>query len=224
MKNLALIGSILSFSSFTLVAKVSESDYINVESVNYSQGSYFISEHYSSSMKNSNQHPSAYNKISRNRGMNKQNLNSFVQKLSSDLFDNVRYITDSTPIAVSSFVMLDGDLNNSDILGKQISESFVHEIYKYGIPIVDFKVMDFMRVTPDGDFIISRDFLELNADLPIQFVLIGTLVKNQTGYFVNTRIVNVRSKLVAASAQGFIPSYIASTLMSRNTRDGVRIQ
>ncbi|SFC26021.1 FlgO family outer membrane protein [Pseudoalteromonas denitrificans] len=223
MKHLVLISIILSSCNYEVLAQGSKHDYINVKSVNIAQGTHFRKELYSSSMQGWNGHPAAYNQIARVGRVNQHNIQSFVKKISGELLENLKYVSDETPLAVSSFVMLDGELMDSDIVGRQISESFIHEIYKAGIPVIDFKVTDYMRVTPDGDFILSRDFLELKDNLPIQYVLVGTLVRHRSGHIVNVRIVGIRSKAVVASAQGFIPEYITAGLIGENIRDGVRV-
>jgi hypothetical protein len=47
--------------------------------------------------------------------------------------------------------------------------------------IIDFKTTDYAGVTPTGDFVLRRDFLELTANFPLEYVLTGTLVKHQGG-------------------------------------------
>jgi hypothetical protein len=80
-----------------------------------------------------------------------------------------------------------------------------------------------------GDFVLSRDFLDLNNSTPIQYVLTGTMTKHQGGFIVNARMLGMESNVVVASAQSFIPFYIVDALIpsgsSRQNEvvDGVRI-
>ncbi len=150
-----------------------------------------------------------------------KDINYYVRGLMQELVGNMKYVNSSTPIAVTSFVMLDGDFQQSDILGKQLSESFIHEVHKYGIPVIDFKTTDFVRVTPNGDFVFSKDYLELSGDLPIKYAVAGTLTKQQSGYLVNARIIGIESKAVVASAQGFLPSSVTNSLVSKSFNDGL---
>lgn len=140
-----------------------------------------------------------------------------------DLVGNLQYVNASTPIAVTSFVFLDSDYEKSDLVGKQLSESFIHEVHKFGIPVLDFKTTDFIRVSPDGDFILSKDYLELSGELPIKYALTGTLVKHLAGYMVNARVIGLQSKAVVASAQGFLPSNVINSLISSNLNDGIPV-
>ncbi len=142
------------------------------------------------------------------------NINFYMRGLMQDLVSNLQYVNNTTPIAVTSFSFLDSDLEQTSLLGNQIAESLMHEIHKVGIPVLDFKVADSLRVTQQGDFISSRDFNELNANIPIRYIVTGNLVKHQGGYLVNARVVGLSSKAVVASAQSFIPAHVAKALLS----------
>lgn len=142
------------------------------------------------------------------------NINYYVRGLMQDLVGNLQYVNSTTPIAVTTFVLLDGNYNETNLLGKQIAESLIHEVHKFGIPVIDFKTTDYIRVTPDGDFILSKDYLELKDGLPIRYVIAGTLVKHQEGFLVNARILGVESKAVVASAQHYIPANVSKALLA----------
>lgn len=142
-----------------------------------------------------------------------RNINFYVRGMMQDLTANIEKVNDKTPLAVSSFIYLDGQDDESSLLGNQISESLIHEIHKVGIPVLDHKVTDYMRVTEKGDFIISRDFNEITPNLAVSYVVTGNLVKHQGGYLVNARIVGIKEKNVVASAQSFIPRTTARALL-----------
>ncbi len=143
-----------------------------------------------------------------------RNINFYMRGLMQDLVSNLQYVNESTPIAVTSFVFLDGDYQKSSLLGNQMSESLMHEIHKVGIPVLDFKVTNSLRITQDGDFISSRDFNDLTSDIPIRYIVTGNLVKHQGGYLVNARVVGISSKAIVGSAQSFIPAHVAKALLS----------
>lgn len=161
-----------------------------------------------------------------NKGSVKEikNINHYVRGLMHQLADNIKYVNQKTPIAVMSFVLLDSDLQKTTLVGNQIAESFVHEIHKFGLPVLDYKTTDFFRISEEGDFIFSRDYMELRADLPIDYVLSGTLTKHQKGYLVNARIIGIKSKAVVASAQGLIPDYAIKSLQNTKSNDGIPLR
>ncbi|WP_031572015.1 FlgO family outer membrane protein [Rheinheimera texasensis] len=140
------------------------------------------------------------------------NVNHYVQSMMHDLVANLDLVNPQMVIGMTSFVYLDGPYDQTDLLGNQLSESFMHEVHQFGLGVVDFKTTDYIRVTPQGDFVFSRDFMELKEEQPIEFVLGGTLVRHQGGTLINARLVSVASKKVAATAQGFIPQHVVDAL------------
>ncbi|MFC3031867.1 FlgO family outer membrane protein [Pseudoalteromonas fenneropenaei] len=153
-----------------------------------------------------------------------KNINHYIRAVMQDLVTNLQYVNQKTPIAVASFVYLDADFNSTTLLGNQIAEGFVHELHQFGIPVIDFKTTDFMRITPQGDFVFSRDYLELSQDMPFQYVMAGTLVNHTDGVLVNARVVGINSKAVVGTAQGFIPQKVIDELNSKDELDGVTLK
>lgn len=154
----------------------------------------------------------------------RKNINHYVRGIMQNMADNLQYVNSKTPLAVSSFIFLDDNYNDATLLGNQIAESFMHELHSFGVPVIDFKTTGYMRVTPGGDFVFSRDYLELSQDQNFTHVLAGTLVKHQGGVLVNARIVGVTSKAIVGSAQGFIPQSVIDALSSSNSSDGIMLK
>lgn len=152
------------------------------------------------------------------------NINHYVRGVMQSLVANFKPMNNKTTVGVSSFVFVDSDLNQTSLLGNQIAESFIHELHQFGIPVVDFKLAGALRITPDGDFIFSRDVRDLTGSQAIQYILSGTLVKHRDGYLVNARIIDLASKAVAATAQGFIPEHIAKALRQHSGTDRVMLR
>ncbi len=153
-----------------------------------------------------------------------KNINHYVRGLMQDMVGNIDYVNGKTPMAVTSFVFLDSNYQESSLLGNQLAESFIHELHKFGVPVIDFKTTDYIRVAPNGDFIFSRDYLELKTMHPMEYVLGGTLVKHQGGVLINARIVGIKSKAVVASAQGILPAHIVEALMPTQENDGIPLR
>ena len=112
-------------------------------------------------------------------------LSEYVEQMAMGLMDSFQAYATETKIAVTSFVDLNGDLQSTNMLGNQISESFIYEIQQYGIPVIDFKVMEFIEVNKNGDFVFSRDDQKLAESLKADYILSGTLVYTASGVVVN---------------------------------------
>lgn len=158
-----------------------------------------------------------------------RHIGDYVKNLTQDLISNMEYVSAKTPMAVTHFALLDSDLQQTNLLGQQMAESFVHELHKFRVPVLDFKATDYIRVTEQGDFLLSRDYLDLNSSLPIEYVLTGTMAKHQGGVMVNARILGIESRAVVASAQMLIPFYVVDALIPSDgaqkpgSRDGVKL-
>lgn len=158
-----------------------------------------------------------------------KHIGDYVKALTQDLIANMEFVSNKTPVGVTHFALLDSDLQQTNLLGQQMAESFVHELHKFRIPVIDYKATDFIRITEGGDFVLTRDYLELDAGLPMEYVLTGTMAKHQGGVMVNARIIGIQSRAVVASAQMLIPFYVADALIPSDgsergrMRDGVKL-
>ena len=158
-----------------------------------------------------------------------KHIGDYVKNMTQDLIANMEYVNEKTPIGVTHFALIDTDLQTTDLLGRQMAESFVHELHKFRVPVIDFKATDYIRITTDGDFVLSRDYRELSSGLPIEYVLTGTMAKHQGGVLVNARILGIESRAVVASAQMLVPFYVVDALIpsdgsqQNGMRDGVRL-
>ncbi|MFT2092614.1 FlgO family outer membrane protein [Paraglaciecola sp. 2405UD69-4] len=152
------------------------------------------------------------------------NINNYIKALTKELMSNLENVSSTTPVAIVSFVMLDSDYNQSNVLGNQIAESLIHEIHTHGIPVIDFKTTGYVRVTEQGDFAFSKDYEDFGTKLPADYVVGGTLAKHKEGYLVNARIVNFESKSVVATAQNFIPNDVANALEADMYKDETKLE
>ena len=158
-----------------------------------------------------------------------KHIGDYVKNMTQDLIANMEYVNDKTPIGVTHFALLDTNLQQTDLLGRQMAESFVHELHKFRVPVIDFKATEYIRITEDGDFVLSRDYLELSSSLPSEYVLTGTMTKHQGGVLVNARILGMQSRAVVASAQMLVPFYVVDALIpsdgseQNGMRDGVKL-
>ncbi|PKG99142.1 FlgO family outer membrane protein [Paraglaciecola sp. MB-3u-78] len=152
-----------------------------------------------------------------NQNSQEHDINYYVRSLMQDLVANLQYVNSTTPVAIVSFVMLDSDYNDSNLLGIQIAESLIHEVHKFGIPVIDFKTTGFIRVTEQGDFAFSKDYEDFTGDMPARYIVGGTMLKHTDGYLINARIVGVKSQAVVASAQSFIPNSVSDPILMMST-------
>ncbi len=147
-------------------------------------------------------------------------LDFFVESMTEDLMVSNTSVSARTPIAVTSFVDLQS-MDATNWLGNSVSEGFIHQFQRRGFKVVDFKTTGSIQVTQQGDFAFSRDWKDLAQEQEIQYILTGTMLRQEGGVLVNARV-------VVATAQGFLPAdrigRDLDTLNSIRTQDGVLIR
>ncbi|MFT7259180.1 MAG: TolB-like protein [Glaciecola sp.] len=141
-----------------------------------------------------------------------KSLQDYAGQLSMQLLRNSAGMNKNDLIGVASFVRLDRSLQQTNILGNQLAEYFISEIQQFGLAVVDFKMASGLKVTQRGDFVFSRDSLELAQDMKMDHMLSGTMIDKQKGVQINARIISVKNNRVVASASVLIPHFIAQSL------------
>lgn len=155
-----------------------------------------------------------------------QQLAMIVNNMAGQLVADSQYISADSPLAVTSFVMLD-TLEDTNWLGNQLAESLISQMHSRGFKVVEYKSTGHIKVTPHGDYVFSRNWKDLKKLHQIDYVLTGTMTRQDDGVTVNARIIGMRSDVVVATAQGFIPSSVlgdSSSLNRLRMKDGMLLR
>ena len=132
-------------------------------------------------------------------------INQLVSTLSDQLTLNKNFnnITDPV-IAITSFVCLE-NFKATTRLSNILSENLIHEMQVRGYKVIDFKMMEKIKIDKDGDFLFSRDVEKLRKTLNINYALTGTYTEYKDGTVINARIIDLKSHIVLSTGQVFIP-------------------
>jgi TolB-like protein len=133
-------------------------------------------------------------------------------ELAEQLVKNASIRLNSAKVGITNLVGVTGQYDQSSPLSMVLSEQLVQELHSRDLSVLDFKATDFIRVTPKGDFALTRDYLELDEIMPITHVLVGTLSHHRDGVMANARLVNINTNEVASVAQVFIPEFAVRQL------------
>ncbi|MEF1261657.1 FlgO family outer membrane protein [Vibrio harveyi] len=132
-------------------------------------------------------------------------MDFFIESMTEELMVSNVAVSSRTPVAITSFVDLQ-NMDSTNWLGNSVSEGFIHQFQRRGFKVVDFKTTGSIQVN----------------------VLTGTMLRQEGGVLVNARIVGMQSRIVVATAQGFLPAdrigRDLDTLNSIRTQDGVLIR
>ncbi|WP_414827868.1 FlgO family outer membrane protein [Alteromonas sp. H39] len=139
-------------------------------------------------------------------------LNDYASQLAMSLMDNATRLTHQDLIGVASFVRLNRSLQETTVLGNQLSEYLIAELQTFGLSVVDFKLASGLAVTPYGDLALSRDGVDLARQVAMDHIVTGTLIEDARGVRVNARIIAVDNRQIVASATLYIPAFMVTSL------------
>ena len=133
-----------------------------------------------------------------------------ISTLAYRLLSSSHNLNAQSAIAVSGFVDQQ-DYTSQDDFSRFLSETMMYQLNQYGLKVIDFKTLPYIRITPQGDISTSRDYRQLSSNVDAEYILQGTITNVVGGRLVNARLVSMADHSVNASAQQFIPSYLVST-------------
>lgn len=96
---------------------------------------------------------------------------------------------------------------NGDTLqavGYALSEALYSEVGSRHDYVTDVRGRQYIEVSDSAELNLSRDVAELNEELRVDLVLVGTLSRREHGVMVQTRILNRRNQQVIATASEFL--------------------
>lgn len=144
-------------------------------------------------------------------------LDQYARNLVHELMANHHRVEEQAMVAVTDLAFIDSDLQRGSVFTNHLSEAIIYDLHLFGVPVLDFKVTDYIRVTEKGDFVLSRDFTELSAELPIKYVVTGTATFHQAGIMLNARLIQIDSKRVISAARTFVPAAVYNAILQQHT-------
>lgn len=131
-------------------------------------------------------------------------LDFFLDGITDDLLKNQKGLASNASLVIASFVDIE-NIEHTNWLGNSLTEGMIYQMQRRGFSVVDFKSTGAIRVTQTGDFTLSRDWKELPTEQVSDHVVTGTMLRQTGGVLINVRVISLASRVVVASAQGFLP-------------------
>lgn len=130
-------------------------------------------------------------------------INHLAQRIVTELVKQNDALRSDQPIVVATPVLV-GDLNGTNALAQQLQQGLMTSLHSFQFNVVDLNLADGLRVTSDGDFILTRDWQKLSKDLPVGHLVVSTMSVVTNGMAINTRIVNISNNRVVSASQTFV--------------------
>ena len=140
-------------------------------------------------------------------------VNQYVGDLTAQLSRIQGPMKSNARIAVTSFYMAN-NLNSglatgtSTGLSQQIQESLLTQFSQLGYFVIEYRLENTLNLKPTADSILSRNIAKLRQRQDIDFVITGTLTKQQHAYIVNARLVNLQDQRIVSAATTEIPDNV----------------
>lgn len=141
-------------------------------------------------------------------------IRPYARDLSQQLMNSGTYVRGGERVMITTAAWLEGDLNQADLLALQLQEGLTAELHRAHLHVVEFKMTDGVRVTPRGDFPLSRNYMELRETQSADYILAATAVNRVDGVTINARLIEFNSQVVAATAEITIPAAVVNALRS----------
>lgn len=135
-------------------------------------------------------------------------VSDYSERLAADLMKRLNVEDLESPIVITPFVEYDASLQNTNSLGRILSEHLVNEMNQLNVPVIDLHLMHGFMVNEEGEFVFSRNPDDFYHEGVLKYVLSGVLIENERGVIVNARIMNFENQQVLSSASVLIPPYV----------------
>ncbi|MCL1036469.1 hypothetical protein L2750_04800 [Shewanella submarina] len=132
----------------------------------------------------------------------KSAVNHLASRAVFELMMNNDALRPTQPVVVATPVMV-GDFNDTNALGKQLQQGMMAALHINQFNVVDMNVAEAMRVTKDGNFILSRDWRQLPGDVLVEYSLVSTMSLDVNGLQLNSRLIDLANNRVVSASQAF---------------------
>ncbi|WP_297892852.1 FlgO family outer membrane protein [Shewanella sp.] len=130
-------------------------------------------------------------------------INHLSQRIVTELVKQNDALRSDQPIVVATPVLV-GDMSSTNALAQQLQQGLMTSLHQFQFNVVDLNLGDGLRVSEDGDFILTRDWQKLSSNLPVEHLLVSTMSLTTNGMAINARIVNVSNNRVVSTSQTFV--------------------
>jgi len=136
-------------------------------------------------------------------------VNQYVNSLSAQLSHIKEPFKSTASIAVSFYLAdaLDSHVAQGQGAGlsQQIQESLITQFTQLGYNTVEYRLENQLNLSASADSVLSRNTGNLKQRQIIDFVITGTLTRQEHAYIVNARMVNMQTNQVVSAGSTEIP-------------------
>ncbi|QSX28979.1 hypothetical protein JYB88_12015 [Shewanella cyperi] len=151
-------------------------------------------------------------------------VNVLAQQMVNELLLQNDGLLPEQPLLVATPVSV-ADFRGSNELAQQLQQGLMAALHARYFNVVDVNLGEAVRVTAQGDLLLSRDWQQLGQNIDVAHVLVSSMSLAKDGLVLNSRIVDTGNKRVVAASQAFVaPAHLTGYLAQSErvvSRDGL---
>lgn len=105
-------------------------------------------------------------------------------------------------------------------IGSQLQESFITILTQLGFTVIEYRTRNAIKVSEQGDLMLSKELEQLSRGHDITYFLTGTLGESDDGYIANVRLINTLNHQVFAAATDTLPKNLFESADKVYVKDG----
>ena len=158
------------------------------------------------------------------KSMSSLPLYQYTLQLANQLYKGEAGRLRNAHIAVMSFTMAtdlgqETAMQQNAGLSQQIQESLITQMTQYGYGVVEHRLSDSITVSKSHEDMLTRDIDKLRTRQNIDFVVLGTITRQEHANIVNARLVNVLNSQIVSAATIEVPINVMWTDEKIQMRD-----
>ena len=102
----------------------------------------------------------------------------------------------------------------------EVSESLYSHLTERNVKLIDFRAQNGVTLTSAGATMLTNDKQQLNLNPNLDWVLVGTMSREDDGVMLSIRVLDRRSQSVLAAANHYVPKHLYWPNKSAQIIDG----
>ncbi len=90
----------------------------------------------------------------------------------------------------------------------ELSELLYSHLTERNVKLIDFRAQNGVTLTSAGATMLTNDKQQLNLNPKLDWVLVGTMSREDTGVMLSVRVLDRRSQSVLAAANHYVPKHL----------------
>ncbi len=161
--------------------------------------------------------PSEHSRLTRSE----TSILRLADELALELTGQSTLFAENVPVVVMAPVMAN-NFSQTANFSASLQQSLMSALKRRNYQVTDVNVTDNLKVTPEGEFMLARDWRVLPQNLAVEHVIVTTVDLSQSGVVLNSRVVDLNDNSVLSAAVATMPVTEFSSYLALSDKVAVR--